>query len=185
MSASMAEWIHLLLELRSSKKQTAKTQQISDCNSLRGSVGCNGCIDGVPGLCRHVASGLQPGLCLKASLDGLIALTQGCNQPLLQWVFYPVSGVSAALSHINTTLCLHPAGTAPSQSPAQCQVKAVDGVAVYETVRSCHAEALTCLCVTMIRQMHAGSQSPSILSAMPRRSLTNHAAFTSTSPTSM
>ncbi|KAL3162526.1 hypothetical protein ABBQ32_010182 [Trebouxia sp. C0010 RCD-2024] len=63
------------------------------------------------GSIRHVASGLQPGLCLQASLGGLIALTQGCNRPFLQWAFYPISGASAALIHSNTSLCLHPVGS--------------------------------------------------------------------------
>lgn len=136
--------------MRSSKKQTAKTQQRPDCNSLRHSMRFGGCIDVVPDLCRHVASGLQPGLCLQASLDGLIALTQGCSQPFLQWVFYPVNGVSAALSHTNTSLCLHPAGMPPAQSPAQCPTHfatAVAAVAVFGTLRCCHAEAATGLCL--------------------------------------
>ena len=62
---------------------------------------------------RHVLSGLQPGLCLQASLDGLIALTEGCNEAFLQWAFYPANGASAALNHTATGLCMHPAG-APS-----------------------------------------------------------------------
>ena len=63
--------------------------------------------------CRHVLSGLQPGLCLQASLDGLIALTEGCNEAFLQWAFYPANGASAALNHTATGLCMYPAG-APS-----------------------------------------------------------------------
>ena len=79
-------------------------------SSPRDSASSDRCIGGFA-LCRHVASGLQPGLCLQASLDGLIALTQGCNRPFLQWAFYPIDGASAALTHSDTSLCLHPAGT--------------------------------------------------------------------------
>ncbi|KAL0029215.1 hypothetical protein WJX79_003816 [Trebouxia sp. C0005] len=68
------------------------------------------------GSLRHVASGLQPGLCLQASLNGLIALTEGCNTAFLQWAFYPVNGASAALNHSATNLCLHPAGESSSVS---------------------------------------------------------------------
>lgn len=76
-------------------------------------------------LCRHVASGLQPGLCLQASLDGLIALTEGCNTAFLQWAFYPVNGALAAFNHSATNLCLHPAGDLSlpmhgGASPAAC-----------------------------------------------------------------
>ena len=91
---------------------------------FKDSARCGGCVDTVPSqcICRHFASGLQPGLCLQASLDGLVALTQGCNQPFLQWAFYPVSGASAALNHTNTTLCLHPAGIVLSSTLALCSV---------------------------------------------------------------
>lgn len=65
---------------------------------------------------RHVASGLQPGLCLQASLNGLIALTAGCNQEFLQWDFYLASGASAALNHSATGLCLYPSGRLPACS---------------------------------------------------------------------
>ncbi|KAL0046921.1 hypothetical protein WJX82_001759 [Trebouxia sp. C0006] len=68
------------------------------------------------GSLRHVASGLQPGLCLQASLDGLIALTEGCNTAFLQWAFYPVNGALAAFHHSATNLCLHPAGESSSVS---------------------------------------------------------------------
>ncbi len=68
-------------------------------------------------VCRHVASGLQPGLCLQASLDGLIALTEGCNTAYLQWAFYPVNGAMAALNHSATNLCLNPSS---ESSVAHC-----------------------------------------------------------------
>ena len=73
--------------------------------------------------CRHVASGLKPGLCLQASLDGLIALTTGCNTAFLQWAPYPVDGASAALNHSATNLCLHPSGALLLKHCLVCNVR--------------------------------------------------------------
>lgn len=78
--------------------------------------------------CRHVLSGLQPGLCMQASLDGLIALTEGCNEGFLQWAFYPANGASAALNHTATGLCMYPAG-----APSALWSHAVDVIAHADT----------------------------------------------------